>query len=165
MEITGSYTFNASREQVWNLLMDANAIAKAIPGVQAMIPIEGEPLAWKAVAKIGIASVSGTYSGYIRMSDVDPMKQYRLTVSGEGQQSIINGTALLKLEDDSKGVLVNWTAEANIAGKLAGIAQRVVKAAAGLLSRQFFSALARQLPQAEASNSLPTNLPDTEVNV
>jgi carbon monoxide dehydrogenase subunit G len=164
MEITGSYTFNGSREQVWNLLMDANAIAKAIPGVQEMIPLQDEALAWKAVAKIGVASVSGTYIGYIRMSEVDPLNHYRLTVNGEGQQSIINGTALLTLENDPErqGILLTWNAEANIAGRLAGVAQRVVKAAAGLLSRQFFNALAKQLsPEViPDSASLTNTAPD-----
>jgi uncharacterized protein len=149
MELTGTYTFDAPLSVVWELLMNPDSIAKALPGVNEMLPIEGEDLAWKAVAKIGVASISGTYAGYIRMSEVQAPNQYRLTVSGEGQQSIINGTALLVLSpdpDNTQKTLLNWNAEANISGKLAGVGQRLIKSAAGMLSKQFFNGLARQIP-------------------
>jgi hypothetical protein len=157
MEITGSYAFNADQETVWNLLMDPNAIAKALPGVQEMVPIAGESNAWRAIARIGIASVSGVYTGVVRMSEIQPPNQYRLIVGGEGQQSIINGTALMTLVYDleQQKTIVSWNAEANISGKLASIAQRLVKAAAGLLSKQFFGALARQLPNGDQTQAQP----------
>lgn len=148
MEISGSYTFDADQETVWSVLMDPNAIANAIPGVKDLVPVENEANTWRAAAKIGVASVSGTYAGVIKMTEIDAPNQYRLTVSGEGQQSIIGGTALLKLNymPDQNQTVVTWEAEANISGKLASVGQRVIKAAAGLMSRQFFQGLARQLP-------------------
>jgi len=152
MEINGTYAFSADQDAVWRLLMDPDAIAKAIPGVQEMIPIEGETNAWRAVAKIGVGAISGTYAGVVRLSDVEPPNRYRLTVSGEGQQSIINGTALLTLTHDAEQqqTILTWDAEANVSGKLASIGQRVVKSAAGLMSKMFFGALAKQLPVSEA---------------
>jgi carbon monoxide dehydrogenase subunit G len=152
MEITGNYLFDADQETVWTLLMNPDAIAKALPGVQEMVPIEGETNAWRAAAKIGIASVSGTYTGIVRITEMSPPNTYRLTVGGEGQQSVINGTALMTLtyDPEQKKTIVSWDAEANISGKLASIAQRLVKAAAGLMSKQFFGALAKQLPTPNA---------------
>lgn len=148
MEISGSYTFDADQETVWSVLMDPSAIANAIPGVKDLVPVENEANTWRAAAKIGVASVSGTYAGVIKMTEIDAPNQYRLTVSGEGQQSIIGGTALLKLNyiPDQNQTIVTWEAEANISGKLASVGQRVIKAAAGLMSRQFFQSLARQIP-------------------
>lgn len=148
MEITGKYRFKADQESVWRLLMDPNAIAKAIPGVDRMTPVDGEANAWRATAKIGIASVSGTYSGTVRMSEIEAPTQYRLTVSGEGKQSIIGGSAVLKLsyDPDKQRTLLTWVAEAKISGKLASIGQRLIGAAAVMLSKLFFRALARQLP-------------------
>lgn len=148
MQLSGTFIFDADQHTVWNLLMDPRAIAQAIPGVNELVPIEGEAAAWRAVAKIGLASVSGTYAGIVRMSETQPPHQYRLTVSGEGQQSIINGTALLKLAYDAEQqkTILTWDAEANVSGKLASVGQRLIGAAANMLSRQFFGALARQLP-------------------
>jgi len=148
MQLSGTYIFDADQQTVWSLLMDPTAIAQAIPGVDELIPVEGETLAWRATAKIGIASVSGAYAGIVKMSEVQPPNQYRLTVSGEGQQSIINGTALMKLsyDNEQQKTVLSWDAEANVSGKLAGIGQRLIGAAANMLGRQFFTAIAKQLP-------------------
>ncbi|NJK81193.1 MAG: carbon monoxide dehydrogenase subunit G [Chloroflexaceae bacterium] len=151
MQIQGSYTFEYDQQAVWNILMNPDAIAKAIPGVKEMVPLEGETYAWRAIAKIGVASVSGTYSGIIRMTEIEAPDRYRLTAEGEGQQSVINGTALITMQpaQEAGKTVVVWDAEASLAGKLASIAQRLIKSAAGLLSRQFFGGLAKQLKAAE----------------
>ncbi|MBC8171743.1 MAG: carbon monoxide dehydrogenase subunit G [Anaerolineae bacterium] len=148
MEISGHYIFNVDQNTVWNILMNPDAIAKAIPGVREMTPIEGEENSYRALAKLNVAAVSGSYTGVIRMTEIDAPHQYRLTVTGEGQQSIISGSALIKLtpgEDDPTKTTVTWDAQGNLSGKLAGIAQRLVGMTASLLSRQFFSGLAKQL--------------------
>jgi carbon monoxide dehydrogenase subunit G len=151
MDLSGTYTFDAPQETVWNLLMDPDAIAKALPGVDEFIPVEGENSAWHAKAKISLAAISGKYMGTIRLSDQVPPSEYRLSVTGEGQQSIVGGTVLIKLAyDEAQGqTLLTWTADANISGKLARVGQRVIKAAAALMSNRFFSDLAKQLPALE----------------
>lgn len=148
MEITGKFSFKADQETVWRLLMDPQAIANALPGVDRLVPLEGEANAWRATVKIGIASVSGMYSGTVRLSDLNPPHEYRLTARGEGRQSIIGGSVLLRLSYDPQSgcTNLNWVADAHISGKLASIGQRVIGAAALLLSKLFFRALARQLP-------------------
>ena len=86
--------------------------------------------------------------GTIRMTDIEATHRYTLTVSGEGQQSIIGGTAVLNLSYNAETgkTTINWVADANISGKLASVAQRLVSAAASLLGRQFFQGIAKQLP-------------------
>jgi carbon monoxide dehydrogenase subunit G len=148
MDITGRYRFKLPQETVWKLLMNPDVIAKAIPGVDHIDPIAGEPDAWRAVARIGIATVSGTYTGTIRMSEIEAPDRYRLTVNGEGKQSFIKASALFNLSYDpaTQRTLVTWTAETNISGKLASVGQRLIAGAALLLSKLFFRALARQVP-------------------
>jgi len=153
MKLSDTFTFDADQDTVWQLLMDPAAIAKAMPGVDKLTPIDGETNAWRANARIGIAAVNGTYSGVVRLSEITAPTQYRLTVNGEGQQSFIGGTALLTLhyDADQKKTILNWDADANISGKLASIAQRLVVAAASMLSKQFFRGIASQLPNADKS--------------
>jgi carbon monoxide dehydrogenase subunit G len=87
-----------------------------------------------------------------RQREKNPTTSYRLTVKGDGQQSVIDGTALITLSSavDNKKTDLTWDAEANISGKLAGIGQRLIKATANLMSKQFFNGLAKQLPAKEA---------------
>jgi carbon monoxide dehydrogenase subunit G len=164
MDIIGSYTFNFDRQTVWNILMNPDAIAKAIPGVKEMIPVEGESNAWRAVAKLNVAAVSGMYAGMVRMSEIDAPDRYRLNISGEGQQSVISGSALIILRDGETPdqTVVEWTAQASLSGKMAGVAQRLVKVAAALLGRQFFGGLAKQLGASDdaAADTAPAPISD-----
>lgn len=152
MDIAGSYTFPFNRETVWTILMNPDAIAKAIPGVKEMIPIEGEMNAWRAVAKLNVAAVSGMYGGAVRMTEIDPPNRYRLIITGEGQQSVINGSALITLRDGETPdqTIIDWTADARLSGKLAEIESRLLKVAAVLLVRQFFGALSKDLSVTDA---------------
>jgi carbon monoxide dehydrogenase subunit G len=86
--------------------------------------------------------------GNIRMSEQDAPTRYRLTVNGEGQQSIIGGTVLITLSYDEAEKVTNldWDAEANISGKLARVGQRLIKAAANMMSNRFFSGVEKQIP-------------------
>jgi len=147
MKLGGKYHFGATREQVWHTLMDPDATAAAIPGVEKFLPLEGEEHAWQAVAKVNMAVVSGRFAGQVRMSDIEAGERYRLSVSGEGQGSIINGSVLIQLEDADGGAAttLHWDAEANISGKLARVGQRLIKAAAGMMSKRFFGSLARRI--------------------
>ena len=147
MNLSGDYIFDAPQETVWNLLMDPDVIASAIPGVDEFVPIEGEADSWQVKAKINIATVNGLYMGTVRMSEQEPPTQYRLTVNGEGQQSIIGGTVLITLanDEDNQQTLITWDAEANISGKLARVGQRVIGAAANMMSKRFFNSVAQQI--------------------
>ena len=151
MQLSGDYTFDADVDTVWNVLMDPQAIATALPGVEALTPIEGETDAWKANARLKVAAITGAFSGEVRISEKNPPQSYRLTVQGDGQQSIINGTAIISLSavEGAAKTKLHWEAEASVSGKIAGIGQRLVKAAATMLSKQFFKGLAKQLPASD----------------
>lgn len=149
MKLNGSYTFNAPQQQVWDALMNPSIIASALPGVDALVPIDGEPNTWRAEAKLKIATISGSYSGTIRMRDIDTPNQYRLVVEGDGQNSIINADTVISIApvpDDTNKTALTWEAEANISGKLASIGQRLINATANMMSKRFFNELAQQIP-------------------
>ncbi len=148
MQLSGTYTFNADQQTVWKLLMDPQAIAKALPNAQSMTPIEGETDAWRVIVKLNLPVINGAFNGIIRMSEQVEPDHYRLTVSGEGQQSVIGGTALITLAPDAGGAktLLKWVADANISGKLAGIGQRLAGSVAPMMANQFFNGMAKQLP-------------------
>src|SRR5258708_6202178 len=102
MKISDSYAFDAEQQTVCAVLMNPNPSAKAFRGVDRLIRMEGETNAGRAAAKSGLAAAGGTYNGPVRMSKFAPPNQYRLTINGEGQASIINGSALLNLSFDAE---------------------------------------------------------------
>jgi carbon monoxide dehydrogenase subunit G len=82
MDISGSYTFNAPPQRVWDLLMDPAVIASCIPGCEKLDP-EGEDR-YRARLKVALAAITGSYDGTVTLSDKTPPNSYRLTVEGQG---------------------------------------------------------------------------------
>jgi carbon monoxide dehydrogenase subunit G len=147
MEINGHHEFATDQETMWNILMDSDAIARAIPGVDQFVPLDDEESAWRADVKMSIGPVTGLYCGFLRMSEIDAPNTYRLTVHGEGQNSLIDGWSIITLSQGREdSVRLDWTAHADISGKLTGVGQRLITATANMMSKRFFSALAKEIP-------------------
>jgi carbon monoxide dehydrogenase subunit G len=148
MKFRGSYYFDAEQDVVWNLMTNPQAIAAASPGVEEMIPINGEEDAWRTKATIRGGMINGSYSGTLHITERNPNESYRLTISGEGNRTIVNGTALITLSYDEglEQTIVQWDGNADISGELARIGQPIFQAAATMVTKQFFRTLAKQKP-------------------
>ena len=70
MEISGSYTFNAPPDRVWDLLMDPAVISSCIPGCDRFEP-DGEDR-YNVTLTVGLAAITGTYSGTVVLTDKIP---------------------------------------------------------------------------------------------
>lgn len=143
MDVAGTYSFSAPREQVWAVLLDPKAIRAALPGCEELRPVgDGE---YEAIMTVGIGSIKGTYTGKITVSDQDPPVQYRLLVEGSGRPGFVKGNGLLVLEEQGETTLVTYRGQLQVGGMIAGVAQRLLPATVGLLAGQFFKAMERQL--------------------
>ena len=143
MDIEGTYTLQARREDVWHCLMDVQALRRAVPGVQRLETL-GE-------YKHGIAldlrqsPLMGTYHGQVTVGERHYPSDYSITFEGEGRQSTISGHGVVKLSTLGENTIVAYKGTVNL-GKLATLLPvPVVKGAAKLLIQQFFLALADQL--------------------
>ncbi len=57
MKLNGTRTILASRQQVWDFLIDPNQLAKCMPGCESLEEIgENE---YSGVIKVGVAAVKG----------------------------------------------------------------------------------------------------------
>ena len=80
MTLDGTYTFNAPRDRVWQLLMDVEAIAGCVPGCEGLEPLGNDTYRAKLVATV--AAISGSYKGTVAMADKVAPESYRLVIQG-----------------------------------------------------------------------------------
>ncbi|MFN8470603.1 MAG: carbon monoxide dehydrogenase subunit G [Anaerolineae bacterium] len=153
MKISGSYTFNAPQDEVWALLMDPNAIAKAIPGVDHFEPVGDNT--YEAQLKLGLGAVSGQYSGRISLSDIESPTHYKMTIGGKGQRGFVNASGTVDLVGQEAITLVNYVGDAALGGQLAGVSQRLMEGAAKTIINQGFKSLDSQLAERRAAAALP----------
>ena len=67
MKVEGSYTIKADRQKVWDDLLSPEVLSSCIPGCESFEPAGDET--YDVVMKVGVAAVSGTYTGKITITD------------------------------------------------------------------------------------------------
>lgn len=143
MEITGSYSFAAPRERVWNLMLDPAAIASCIPGCEQLEP-DGENR-YKARIILGISAIVGTYEGTVVISDKVEHESYRLSVEGQGKPGFVKGDAAIALVSDGSNTTVNVTGTVQPGGAIARLGQRLIGSAAKMMQDRFFACMQSKL--------------------
>lgn len=148
MKISGQYTIEAPREQVWEALNDLEVLARIVPGCQRLEQV-GEH-EFEGTLKIGIQAIKGTYHGRIRLEEIIPPVHYRLVASGKGTNGVVDGVGSVDLEEQGRQTLLRYGGEAKIGGTLASVGQRLIEGTARQLINQSLKALAEQIAQRTA---------------
>ena len=143
MKLEGSYDFPAPRPRVWAALQDPAVLARAMPGCETLEGAgDGQ---YRAVLKVGIAAVKGTFEGKVKLTDLEPPTRYRMAVEGSGGPGFVRGEASLELSEVPGGTRVTYTADVQVGGLIAGVGQRMLGGVARMMLDQFFSRMAEQL--------------------
>jgi len=138
MDFSGEYRIPASREKVWEALNDPAVLQQCIPGCETLEKSGDNEL--KANVRMKIGPVSAKFGGKVTLSDMDPPNGYR--ISGEGQggaAGFAKGGAVVKLTEADGATVLNYTADAQVGGKIAQIGARLIDGTAKKLADEFFS--------------------------
>jgi carbon monoxide dehydrogenase subunit G len=143
MDITGSYTFTAPPERVWDLMMDPKAIASCIPGCEAL---ESDGVdRYRARITLGLAAITGTYDGTVVITEKVEKSSYRLAVEGQGRAGFVKGSAAITLRPLGAGTVVDLTATVQTGGAIARLGQRLIGSAAKMMQDRFFACMQGKL--------------------
>lgn len=136
LRIEGSYLFNASRERVWQVLLDPKIMAQCMPGCESMNEIA--PDHFEAIMKVGVASVKGTYKGKVSIKDKQAPSHYVLSGQGSGGPGFMQGDVAIDLAEQNGQTLLKYSTDAKIGGLIASIGQRMLNGVAKMMVEQFF---------------------------
>ncbi len=136
MKIDGSYTFNASRDKVWQVLLDPKVMAQCMPGCESMKEIG--PDQYEATMKVGIASVKGTYKGKVSIKDKQPPAHYVLSGEGAGGPGFMQGDVSIDLAEKDGQTVLKYSTDAKVGGLIASVGQRMLNGVAKMMVDQFF---------------------------
>jgi carbon monoxide dehydrogenase subunit G len=140
LKVQGRYEFQADRQSVWKALQDPELLAATLPGAKSLEVVG--PDRYKITADVGVGSVKGTYDGVFSMTDKKDFESCVLSGSARGGAGSIEVEALSRLSDSNGGgTLLVYEADAQVAGPIAGVGQRMIGAASNRLSNDFFKAI------------------------
>jgi uncharacterized protein len=143
MEITGSYQFAASPERVWQLLMDPAVLSSCIPGCERFDPTGDDR--YTVTLTVGIAAITGTYTGTVHLVDQMPPTSYRLVVEGQGRPGFVKGSSAVTLKATGDATEVTVTADVQSGGPIARVGQRLMGGVAKMMMDRFFGCLQAKL--------------------
>lgn len=154
MEFSGEYRIPASRQKVWDALNDAAVLQQCIPGCETLEKVSDTEL--KAAVRMKIGPVSAKFGGKVTLSDMDPPNGYKITGEGQGGAAgFAKGGAVVKLTEADDGTVLNYTADAQVGGKIAQIGARLIDGTARKLADEFFSKFS-EVVGGEAPAAAPT---------
>ena len=165
MELTSSRTVPASVEATWKALNDAETLKACIAGCESIEPVSDTEFRVKMTARVG--PVAAKFSGRVVLSDLVPPTAYRMSFEGEGGAAgFARGEARVTLAPDpSGGTRIDYSATAQVGGKLAQIGSRLVDGAAAKFVDDFFARFAERLggtapaaPAPGAATALPRGM-------
>ena len=137
MDLTGEYRIPARREKVWAALNDDEILKQCIDGCQELKKESDTEFSARVTAKVG--PVKAKFSGKVTLSELDPPNGY--TISGEGQGGVAGfakGGATVKLTEDGADTILNYSAKAEVGGKLASVGSRLIEGVAKKTADDFF---------------------------
>jgi uncharacterized protein len=144
MKITGEHAFRSPRRKVWEALQDPQMLANALPGVRRL-EVTG-PDEYTITVSVGVGSVKGTYDGTFKLTDKRDAEACSVRANATGGPGSVDAVARMQMRDgDDGGAVLAYDADANVTGPLAGVGQRLIGGAARKTTKEFLSALDRQL--------------------
>jgi carbon monoxide dehydrogenase subunit G len=146
MHLDGTHLFRAPRDQVWQAMLDPEALASCLPGSQGFHAL-GENR-YEAVLVVKVGPVTGTYKSQIHLSDIQPPERYRLGVEGSGGPGALKGTGELVLSDAPDGTLVSYSGDVHVTGTIARVGQRLLPGVAKMMIGRFFECMDERVAMA-----------------
>jgi uncharacterized protein len=135
MKINGEHVFHGPRQEVWDLIRDPQALAKALPGTETLTKLSENE--YEGVMNVRIGPVAGLFSGKVLVSDEVPPESCTLTAEGKGAQGFAKGVGRVQFAGQDDGTtLMQYDGDVQIGGKLASVGQRSLDSVSKSMIRQ-----------------------------
>ena len=154
MHIEGTHELHASRDRVYQALINPAVLQRCIPGCEKLDKTGDNT--YSATLRTGVGSIKGVFTGNVKLEDMRPPSHFRMAVDGKGQAGFLKGTGDLDLEEQAGTTLIKYRGEVQIGGTIAGVGQRMIQGAVKMMVSQFFTAIEAEA-KTEANEPPPSH--------
>jgi carbon monoxide dehydrogenase subunit G len=150
VNVSGTRSFDAPRETVWEVLNSPERMAKLMPGVESFDVKDDTH--WSANVKIplGLGGLRMRFD-FTKLEERQP-EYAKLNAKGNGVGAIVSmDTAFDLAEADGGGTEMKWQADVKIAGPVGSMGQRVLQPIVNQQVNNVLSALDKQVQEAHAA--------------
>jgi carbon monoxide dehydrogenase subunit G len=129
LKIQGKVMVDAPRDQVWNLLFDADVLkhmANKIPGITVQRLVQVSDDKYEGAASIGVAMIKGKYDGTITVLEKRAPEWVRFRGDGKSGANWTGGEMVLTLTEQDGKTSMAYEGTGNVGGTLASVGQRLI---------------------------------------
>jgi carbon monoxide dehydrogenase subunit G len=145
MILSGDFTFKGPRATVFELLQDPEVLAKALPGTKTLRKT-GEDQ-YEGVMKVSVGPMmAAEFVVKVELKDKVTPEGFSMHIDGKGAVGFTKGTAKIELQEQPPPItLMNYAADIQIGGKIAGVGQRLLESVGKMMTRQALDSLDKEL--------------------
>lgn len=146
MLIEGKFTLNASIQKVWENLLNPETLASCIPGCEKMEAIDEKT--YNCVVKQKVGPISVRFKFTSTLAEISLPTHLKVIGAGAdiGKAATFNQETTVDLKEVSGGeVEVSYRSNVMIVGRLATFGDRIMRAKAKDVEKQFTQALQEKL--------------------
>lgn len=152
MELTGQQRIAAPIDRTWVALNDPGVLKECITGCESIERVSDREYAMAMAVKIG--PVNAKFRGKLFLDNLQPPNSYTINFEGQGGVAGFGkGSADVKLTPDAGATVLDYTAKAQVGGKIAQIGSRLVDIAAKKMADDFFNAFNAKVAGAAATEA------------
>ena len=146
MIIEGHLTLKAPIQKLWDTLLDPETLRECVPGAEKIERLDERTYDCTVKQNVGPISVRFKFKNVL--TKMEPPTH--LEMEGEGEDigkagRFVQRTSIDLKENEAGEVEVSYSCKANIVGKLAMFGDRIMKAKAKKVEREFTEALQKKL--------------------
>jgi len=152
MIIEGAQVFQAVPETVWNFLMDAEVLARVMPGTRELKQVGDGRYSGKMAVTLGPITAA-EFALDINLSDVERPRRYVMNVDASGKLGFTRGQARVLLEPESNGTRMDYRADLQMGGKIASVGQRLLDLVSRTMLKNGMEALVAEVDRRVAEGN------------
>ena len=146
LEFSGAPEIAASRERVWQRLIDPRFVARSAPGVESVEVID--PTHFKVISSFGVGLMSARLTMDGELFDLVPGASAKMRVRGRGLGSVVEVISSIAVQDTGSGkVRLKWSATSELSGTVTNVGAPLVEGIARKLTEQFWADFARRVAE------------------
>lgn len=143
LQVSGEFIFKGPRDQLWELLNDPGVLARCTPGCERLDLVG--PDEYRAVLKVGLAAVKGTYEGIMRIANRVEPESLVLQIEASGSTGFVNVNGRMDLAEQGADTRLTYDWSVAVGGPVAMVGQRVLGGVARWIIGDFFGAVQKEL--------------------
>jgi uncharacterized protein len=156
MQITGTQSIAAPRQQVWSALNDPAILKGCLPGCESVEKVS--PELFRVVVVSAIGPLRAKFNGDLRLTQALPPQSCVMVFEGQGGAvGFGKGQATVELHEVGDQTELRYSAQAQVGGKLAQIGTRLIDSVARKMSDDFFESFRKLVgPSSNPAVAAPT---------